>query len=103
MQTKRVTISSESYTKLFNSYVNKHGNNFSKKGDAVAAEIESVMSENSVFKAKECIELNSDTQKRVDMLIKLGISDSVEQLVSEAIESYLGNKKEEMKKMVDAL
>ena len=103
METKRVSISSELYANLYNAYISEHGNKFQKKGDSVVAQINNILSEYNTLIEKDCVELDEETKKRVDMLIKLNISNDAEDVLRESIKHYLNTKKEEIKKLVDEL
>ncbi|MDF1876068.1 hypothetical protein JHD48_10005 [Sulfurimonas sp. SAG-AH-194-I05] len=103
LDTKRVTIGAELYNTLYAKSALHKKREFAKKGDQVAWYIDKLHTDYLELLDKDCIELKEDAKKKISMLLKLGINDTVDNVIEEAIALYIENKKEAMRAVVDSI
>jgi len=101
---KRVEIPKE----VFESIYNEKRDAFSEdkaggKIKFVGAQFVEIYKEYKMLKQRECLELDSKTEEKIDILIKMGIEKSKDDVLKAAINFYLNEKKDELKKMIDSL
>lgn len=100
---KRVTIPLSLYNTLYDKYLGGKRSDFTKKGDEVASSIQKTHNELNQYKEKDCVELDEQSKARIEILLKMGICESREKILKEAIQFFTDAKKNEIKELVDSL
>jgi len=101
---KRISISEQVFSRIYNDVGSlREFDRYKTKSEIVAKALENCYNKSVELNTDKYIELDDETLKKIDFLIKLNIENNIDEVVKKAVQMYLDAKKDDMKKIVDSL